>query len=91
MRSRKINIIALVFCALLMPAFVLTGCCKQKHEHEFSDWVEIKEATCLEGGELRRDCLDCDYFETKPTEPLGHSFGEWEDQTLPTCEQGRSG
>ncbi len=86
MRSRKINIIALVFCALLMPAFVLTGCCKQKHEHEFSDWVEIKEATCLEGGELRRDCLDCDYFETKPTEPLGHSFGEWEDQTLPTCE-----
>lgn len=44
------------------------------HEHSFGEWVEIKAANCTEFGVQQHNCLCCDYFETKTSSALGHSF-----------------
>ena len=41
--------------------------------HSYGDWYEIEEATCLEDGSKRRDCLNCDHFETEIISAPGHS------------------
>ena len=51
--------------------------------HSFGDWYIIKEATCTLKGQERRDCANCDHYETRLTAPLGH---EYKDPMDPTCE-----
>ena len=38
------------------------------HGHEWGDWYTVDAATCVAGGTQRRDCQDCDAFETATTE-----------------------
>ena len=45
-------------------------------DHVWSDWTTTKEPTCTVDGEERRDCTDCDAFETKVKPAPGHS---WDD------------
>ena len=33
--------------------------------HSYGEWSETKAATCMEVGEERRDCQNCDHFETQ--------------------------
>lgn len=42
--------------------------------HSMGDFYTTKEATCQEVGVERRDCADCDYYETSPLDKLEHSF-----------------
>lgn len=42
-------------------------------DHSYGDWYESREATEEESGEERRDCQNCDCFETRETEYTGSS------------------
>ncbi|MBR3756638.1 MAG: hypothetical protein IKK48_05955, partial [Firmicutes bacterium] len=50
--------------------FVISPC-----SHTFGEWVETKEASCEEPGEMTRICAGCSEPETKSIEELGHSYG----------------
>ena len=57
--------------------------------HSFGDWYETKAPTEAESGEKRRDCADCEHYETATIATLNHSHDRWEQITLeavePTC------
>ena len=57
--------------------------------HSFGDWYETKTPTESAQGEKRRDCANCDHYETTPVAALAHSHDRWETITLeavaPTC------
>ena len=57
--------------------------------HNFGEWYETKAPTETENGEKRRDCADCDHYETATIAMLSHSHDRWEQITLeavaPTC------
>lgn len=42
--------------------------------HTFSDWYVSKVATCSETGERRRDCTDCEYYETEVIVTVAHTW-----------------
>ncbi len=82
MKIKKILFLFVLFCVLSVP-FVFTGC---GHTHTFAGgWNQYKAPTCTEDGVLRRDCIECDYYETAPVNKLGHDFGEWEEWPIATC------
>ena len=81
MKFKKFVMIGILLCALVAPTFFV-GC---GHTHKFTEWVQTKEPTCTQAGEMRRDCESCDFFETSPVQPLGHAYGEWHETTHPSC------
>ncbi len=86
MKTKKLFIITLLLCSLIIP--MVSGCgCDATHTHTFSDWVQTIEPTCTKDGEMRRECLDCDYYETTPINKLGHSYGEWRETVHPNCTE----
>ncbi len=54
--------------------------------HSFGNWETTKEATCTANGEQRRDCRNCDHFETKVIAATGHNYQA--TITKPTCTEG---
>ena len=42
--------------------------------HSFDEWTVSKAPTCTEAGEERRDCNNCDHYETKELVALGHDY-----------------
>ena len=59
--------------------------------HSFGEWYITKEPTEAESGAKRRDCKNCDEFETDVVAPLSHDHARWETITLeavaPTCTE----
>ena len=55
--------------------------------HEYGPWKEIAAATCTEKGEERRDCTNCDHFETREIAVKGHSYGVWTETKTATCTE----
>ena len=59
--------------------------------HTYGEWYTTKEPSEEEKGEKRRDCENCDAYETSPVAELGHSHDRWETITLaavaPTCTE----
>ena len=57
--------------------------------HSFGEWYTTKEPTEAEKGEKRRDCANCDEYETTPIAALAHSHDNWDTITIkavePTC------
>lgn len=57
--------------------------------HSLGEWYETKSPTEMDWGEKRRDCQNCDAFETAPVEPWTHSHDRWSTISLaavaPTC------
>ena len=51
--------------------------------HSYGSWVPANAATCTSNGAERRDCNNCDHYETKPIESTGHSYSHV--VTPPTC------
>ncbi|MBQ6872738.1 MAG: leucine-rich repeat protein [Clostridia bacterium] len=41
--------------------------------HEMGDWYTTQAPTCTETGEEKRECANCDYYETNILEATGHS------------------
>jgi len=55
--------------------------------HDMGEWEIVTSPTCTEDGAEYRSCSRCDYGETRPIEPIGHSHTAV--VTPPTCtEQG---
>jgi len=44
--------------------------------HTFGEWYTVTEATPTEPGEERRDCENCDYYETKVIPAKGYELGD---------------
>ena len=57
--------------------------------HSFGEWFVTKEPTEDIKGEKRRDCKNCDAYETDVVAELAHDHSRWEQTTLsavvPTC------
>ena len=57
--------------------------------HSYDDWRITVQPTESESGEKRRDCTNCDVFETDVVAPLSHDHSRWNTITLnavaPTC------
>ena len=79
-----------IFLGVLVVAFtlgagvILSSCC---HEHTFSDWEIVNEASCTHTGLQKRYCTGCNIEETEVIEMLPHEFGEWDILAEQTCEQ----
>lgn len=54
------------------------------HKHNWSSWQMIVPATCCEKGNDMRSC-SCGKIESRITEALGHSEGEWVTDKEATC------
>ena len=55
--------------------------------HSFGAWTETKAPSCTENGTERRDCANCDHYETRDIAAKGHDYKSV--VTVPTCtEQG---
>ena len=52
--------------------------------HSYDLWYYVSETTCLEDGELRRDCIRCSVYETSFEYAYGHNI-VIDQEVLPTC------
>ena len=58
------------------------------HQHSWSEWTTVKDASCTEDGSERRDCSVCDHFETRDIDALEHDYStEWTVDVEPTCTE----
>ena len=57
--------------------------------HEFGEWLETTPASCTGAGELRRDCNNCDHYETDDIPQLEHA-DEDGDNSCDTCGKSMS-
>ena len=50
------------------------------HEHIWSDWANVRKATCTETGLNKRECTvaGCDEVDSEIVPVLGHNLGNWE-------------
>ena len=53
--------------------------------HSYEDWYTVTPATCTTQGKERRDCENCDHYETKVISATGHSYEAWYTTLAPTC------
>ena len=53
--------------------------------HTFGEWQTVTAATCLHGGEMKRECEVCGASETEYTDKLEHEYGETIVVTPSTC------
>ena len=53
--------------------------------HSYGEWTTTKEASCTEGGVKRRDCANCDHYETEELPAVGHTRESV--VTAPTCTE----
>ena len=44
--------------------------------HSLGQWQTTEDPTCTGKGSERRNCDNCDYYETRATSPIGHSWIE---------------
>ncbi len=63
----------LVICFMFMPLFMCA--CSSEKEHKMGEWHIKSNATCTQPEKLERECLGCEYKETKNGRPaLGHNY-----------------
>ena len=57
--------------------------------HSFGEWIVTKDPTEATEGEKRRDCANCDVYETDVIAALTHDHSRWDvitlDAVAPTC------
>ena len=51
--------------------------------HSYGNWTQTKAPTCTATGTERRDCNNCDHYETRTVAATGHSYTA--KVTAPTC------
>lgn len=75
-----------MICLVIMIVLI-TGCDKKtecdKNGHSYGQWDIVEEQTCTDNGLLKRNCQNCDHFETNELEALGHNYESI--VTSPTC------
>ena len=70
-------------CCVLLVGSLLVSC--NKHEHIYSDWVVVKEATCTEQGLRQKVCTECGESFSEIIDALGHNSDVTDDAVAPTC------
>ena len=55
------------------------------HQHEWTDWIVVNEATCTTYGMKKRECTICGQIQTDSIPAYGHDFGEMTYSIEPTC------
>ena len=55
------------------------------HQHEWTDWIVVNEATCTTYGMEKRECTICGQIQTNSIPAYGHDFGEMMTSIEPTC------
>lgn len=92
-------VLAIMMCAVLLPAFA--ACDELGHKHNFGEWKTVVEATCGTKGAKSRVC-GCGESETEEiaatqAHELGedgkckicshaHAYGEWQTVVASTCQ-----
>ena len=66
-------------------AKISTGTTIPAKGHSYGAWTVTKAATCTEKGSERRDCANCDHFENREVDALGHDYKSV--VTAPTCTE----
>lgn len=66
----------LTACAILALTLLFAVSCSEC-EHEYSEWTEIKSATCSERGVEQRKCKKCLHTEEKNTFTADHTADRW--------------
>ena len=56
------------------------------YQHDFAEWYVSVEATCMAKGEERRDCANCDHYETREIEVADHT-AVIDKAVAPTCTE----
>lgn len=52
--------------------------------HTFEEWYALEGTSCIQAGQERRDCMDCEHFEVRTAQKTDHSYGQWTEVTAPT-------
>ncbi len=82
MKNKKLmlTIAGITMCATSALAFAACA-----HEHEYTDWQQVKAPTCMEEGAEKGTCAKDGDTKTRPiaVNPDAHAYGEWQI-TLPT-------
>lgn len=60
-------------------ACTVEGCTEKTDvaAHTFDEGVETAGEGCTGAGSVKYTCTTCRYEKTEPTDPIGHSWGEW--------------
>lgn len=63
-----------------------TGDKTEHTQHNYTEIVSRKEATCTENGSVVKKCNACDKTTTEKLPAKGHSYGDWQTVTEATTE-----
>ena len=55
-------------------------------EHTYGQWYVSQPGTCVTVSQERRDCTQCDHFETREGQLGDHSYDDWAQTLAPGCE-----
>ena len=57
--------------------------------HDWSEWKETMQPTCIDAGRKEHTCqrADCGKTEEEPVPAKGHDWGEWETSKTGTCTE----
>lgn len=55
--------------------------------HYYGEWTVVTKPTCVKEGQERRNCTECNEYETRPIAALGHTYSSWTVGVQPTCVQ----
>jgi len=81
---KKILLIGLATIAMM--AMMLTACKTEEHEHSWSEWTVVNEATCTEQGTNIRSCA-CGEMEEQKVSAKGH-VKVTDEAVAATCTEG---
>ena len=78
-----------VYCTVCNKEVSRVNTVVSAHGHSYGDWNITVQPTETENGEKRRDCNNCDAYETAIVATLSHEHSRWDTVTLnavaPTC------
>ena len=54
-------------------------------EHTYGDWYVFQQGNCVTAAQERRDCQECEHYETREGQLGDHSMDAWYVTAEPTC------
>ena len=89
--SKKLLFIAAVIVIVCCMIWLAACDDNTEHDHDWGEWVVIKEPTCIQSGQRQRVCkLDPSHVETEDIAPLGHDLIYVPEQPATCTEDGHS-
>ena len=83
-----------ILCALILTVILCMGLssCDLFGEHSciYTDWITVKDATCVSEGECERYCIICFSSESKLLDKLGHTPKNYNGKAATCTDEGRA-